>query len=107
MRVATRAAAGDHVPLLRADAVETTHVRAVQLTYGDEPDDSQPVWLIQVEGTRPFVCEDCLRPPRAVAPTGRVMQIDLDAKTFATRDFGLVNNWLDLSRAGQVIPLRP
>jgi hypothetical protein len=86
----------------RAEAVESTHARAVKTTMGDGVQGEQPVWVVQVEGSHPFVCSSCSGPPGGSAPTGRYLLSVVDAATFQPWDFGIQPNAADLGQLGNV-----
>ena len=91
--------------VLRAEAVKSTHSTAVQATMGDGVQGDQPVWVLQVEGTKPFACRACRHPAAASPPAGRYLTYILDQRTFAQSDFAITASPADLSRLGPVITL--
>ena len=101
-RFATRAAHGD---VATAEAVRSTHARAVRVTMGDVVHGNQPVWVIQVRGSKEFVCNACSRPPGVPAQRGRFLLFVLNATTFQTLDDGIGSARADLDQLGTVIHL--
>ena len=91
--------------VLTAEAVKSSHGKAVQATMGEGVQGDTPVWVLQVEGTKPFVCGVCRVPAGASAPTGRYLTYILDQQTFAQSDFGVTATGADLSQLGTVITL--
>src|SRR5438309_1810144 len=49
--VANSAAQADQGQVVKAEAVESSHARAVLATMDDEVPGDQPVWVVQVEGS--------------------------------------------------------
>jgi hypothetical protein len=90
-----------------AQAVRSTHARAVAVTSGGVITGDEPVWVVQVEGVKEFVCNSCSFPQGASAPHGRFQVLILDASTFRTLDFGLSDKDASLIQLGSVVELHP
>jgi hypothetical protein len=90
-----------------AQAVGSTHARAVAVTMSDGVEGDQPVWVVQIEGVTEFVCDQCSVPPGASAPHGRFQLQIVDASTFRTLDLGLESTKTDLTKLGPVVDLHP
>jgi hypothetical protein len=103
--LATRAAKSDGGDVATAEAVRSTHARAVRVTMGDLVQGNQPVWVIQVEGSTQFVCNACSRPAGAAAPRGRFLTMVADAATLQVLDGGIGPTRADLGQLGTVIDL--
>jgi len=88
-----------------AEAVKSTHAKAVQVTMGDRVEGDEPVWVLQIEGQKPFVCGQCKDPVGGSGPSGRYLIYILDQQTFAQSDFGISATGADLSQLGSVITL--
>jgi hypothetical protein len=105
--LAVAAATSDGSTVKAAQAVGSTHARAVAATMGGGVEGDQPVWVVQVEGVTEFVCEACSVPQGASAPRGRFQVLVVDASTFRTLDFGLESTKADLTQLGSVVDLHP
>jgi hypothetical protein len=105
--LAVSAATAEGSTVKEAQAVGSTHARAVAATMGDGVEDDQPVWVIQVEGAAEFVCDQCSFPQGAAAPRGRFQVLIVGASTFQGLDFGLSDKKSDLTKLGQVVELHP
>lgn len=84
--------------------VKTTRSAANQLEDGstsNQPD--LPVWLLQEQGR--FVCNDCRIPAGSSPPTGTVISLVVDARTYAGLDFGMYRVPVNLASLGKVIDL--
>ena len=103
--LAVREAGGDAGKIKVAEAVKSTHARAVRVTSGDLVSGNQPVWVVQVEGYRPFVCTSCSHPYGVPAPRGRFRTVIVDATTFAITDDGTGSKGADLGSLGTVVHL--
>jgi hypothetical protein len=103
--IANSAAVANGGTVFAADAVESTHSKAVRVTMGDGVSGDELVWVVQVEGERRFVCNGCSRPPGATSPTGRYLLLVLDARTFDRTDFGIGPTVADLTKLGPVVTL--
>jgi hypothetical protein len=90
-----------------AQAVGSTHARAVAVTMSDGVEGDQPVWVVQIEGVTDFVCDQCSVPPGAHAPRGRFELQIVDASTFQPLDFGIGSTKTDLTKLGPVVNLHP
>jgi hypothetical protein len=88
-----------------AQAVKSRHSTAERAISGDIVPGNEPVWAIQVEGAHEFVCHSCSYPAGAAPPRGRYFTLIVDAKTFATTDFGLDSSRADLAELGTVMDL--
>jgi hypothetical protein len=104
---AVSAATAEGSTVRAAQAVGSTHARAVAVTMGDGVEGDQAVWVVQIEGVTEFVCDQCSVPPGARAPHGRFQLQILDASTFRTLDFGLESTKTDLTKLGPVVDLHP
>lgn len=86
----------------RAVAVESTRSDASYYMTGATVAGNEVVWVVQVSGH--FKCGNCFSVTQA--PTGTVITLDVDFKTFAVTGFGLGNRWFDLSHLGPVVGLQ-
>jgi cytoskeletal protein RodZ len=105
--LAVSAATSDGSTVKAAEAVGSTHARAVAVTMSDGVEGDQAVWVVQVEGVTEFVCDACSVPQGASAPHGRFQVLVVDASTFRTLDFGLDLTKIDLTQLGPVVDLHP
>jgi hypothetical protein len=105
--LAVSAAAAEGGTVKAAQAVGSTHARAVAVTMSDGVEGDQPVWVVQIEGVTEFVCDQCSVPEGASAPHGRFQLLIVDAETFRTLDFGLQSTETDLTKLGPVVGLHP
>jgi hypothetical protein len=105
--LAVGAATAEGTTVKDAEAVRSTHMRAVAVTMGDGVEDDQPVWVIQLEGVAEFVCDQCSFPQGAKAPRGRFQVLIVGASTFQGLDFGLSDTKADLTKLGSVVDLHP
>jgi len=105
--LAVSAATAQGGTIKAAQAVRSTHARAVAVTSGGIIEGDQPVWVIQVEGVGEFVCNSCSVPAGASAPHGRFQTFVVDASTFRTLDFGLSDTDANLTQLGTVVTLHP
>ena len=105
--LAVSAATAQGSTVKAAQAVRSTHARAVAVTSGGGVGGDQPVWVVQVEGVGEFVCNSCSVPQGASAPHGRYQVFIVDASTFRTLDFGLSAKAADLTQLGPVVDLHP
>lgn len=103
--LATRAAKANGAVVLSAEAVRSTHAKAVWVTMGDRVEGDQPVWVVQVKGQKPFVCGECSIPPGTSAPTGRYLLLVVGAQTFQQSDFGITSTDAHLNRLGPLVSL--
>jgi hypothetical protein len=105
--LAVSAATSGGSTVKEAQAVGSTHARAVSATMGDGVEGDQPVWVIQVEGVAEFGCDACFGPAGSSAPHGRFQVLIVDASTFRTLDFGLSAKAANLAQLGPVVDLHP
>jgi hypothetical protein len=105
--LAVSAATAEGSTVKAAQAVGSTHARAVKVTMGDGVEGDQPVWVVQIEGVTEFVCDQCSVPQGASAPHGRFQLQIVDASTFRPLDFGLESTKTDLTKLGPVVDLHP
>ena len=105
--LAVSAATSEGSTVKAAQAVGSTHARAVAVTMSDGVEGDQAVWVIQVEGVGEFVCDQCSVPQGASAPHGRFQVLVVNASTFRTLDFGLDATKTDLTQLGSVVDLHP
>ncbi len=64
---------------------------------------NEVVWVVEVSGH--FRCgSDCFTV--SLAPTGTVMTLDVDTKTFDVSAFSLGDRWVDLSHLGPIVALQ-
>jgi len=84
------------VTLRTMDAVAVAdHQLAADLISGATVDDHVPVFVVQMTGG---VFTSMRHPPNLPPPTGEVLTITYDARTFRVRDIGIDHQRVDLSR---------
>src|SRR5262249_52392882 len=105
VQIAEQEAASMDGQIAGAHAVTSTHSHAVRVTSGAIVPGTEKVFVIQIEGVEPFVCNTCMRAPGAAAPSGRFVTIVLNANTFDTTDWGIEPVSANLASLGPVTDL--
>jgi hypothetical protein len=100
-RIALRAArqAGDRHPILIQHAAGRRS-EANKIASGDIVPDSTWCYLVAIRGR--FVLNNVSSPPEAKPPTGAVMTLVVNARTGATLDYGVSNDYPNLKKLGPV-----
>ncbi len=105
LAAAETAARENHGTVRRAVAVESLRSNAERYTDRNLVTGDGIVWLVEVSGD--FKCDtECIGVPLRPTPTGTVITLDVDTKTFDVTGFGLGNKWFDLTHLGPVVNLR-
>lgn len=103
LRVARQTARTNGAAFASAEAVRSHREVAVHTLTGDGISGNDPVWVLQIKGTRPFTCRVCSVPPGVKRPPGGRYIIDIvKARTLEMTDFNIQTRPSDLGALGSV-----